>query len=94
MLQWWWILYIYILDIHNEKTDYIFENIFSLMSLSIHSLFTIKIATKIISYNKLVIIIVGNKWIKTKRKQYNNLHQAMETILTYSLKVTRDTKIS
>ena len=55
-------------DIHNEKTDYIFENIFRLMSLSIHSLFTIKTATKIISCNKSVIIIVGNKWIKTKWK--------------------------
>ena len=44
----------------NEKTDYVFENIFPLMSLLIHSLFTIKTATKILSYNQSVIIIVGN----------------------------------
>ena len=31
----------YTSDIHNEKTDYIFENIFRFMSLSIHSPFTI-----------------------------------------------------
>ena len=33
-------------DVHNEKKNHIFENIFRLMSLSIHSLFTIKTATK------------------------------------------------
>ena len=49
-------IYIYIYT----KTDCIFENIFRLMSLSIHSLFTIKTATKILSYNQSVIIIVGN----------------------------------
>ena len=43
-----------------KKTDYIFENMFRLMSLSIHSLFTIKIATKLLSYNQSVIIIAGN----------------------------------
>ena len=54
-------IYVYIQDIHNEKTDYIFENIFRLMSLSIHSLFTIKTATKILSYYQSVTIIVGNQ---------------------------------
>ena len=47
--------YIYILYI-----CYIFENIFRLMSLSIHFLVTIKTAAKIISYNQSVIVIVGN----------------------------------
>ena len=41
-----------------KQTTYL--NIFRLMSLSIHSLFTIKAATKILSYNQSVIIIVGN----------------------------------
>ena len=47
-----YIIYIYkynIYIIYNEKikkTHYIFENIFRLMSLSMHSLFTIKAATK------------------------------------------------
>ena len=53
-------VYIYIYDIHNEKTDYIFENIFRLMSLSIHSFLAIKTATKILSYNESVKMIVGN----------------------------------
>ena len=34
----------------------------------------------------IIIIIIS--------KQYNNLHQTMETILTYNVKVTHDTKIS
>ena len=41
-------IYIYIYNIHNDKTDYLFQNIFRLMSLSIHSLFTIKSATNTI----------------------------------------------
>ena len=41
------------------KKQYIFENIFRLISLIIHSYFTIKTATKIISYNQSVIIIFG-----------------------------------
>ena len=56
-----YIYYIYIyIYIHNEKVDYIFKNIFRLTSLSIHSLFTIKTATKIISYNQSMITIVGD----------------------------------
>ena len=53
-------MYIYIYNIHNEEKEYIFENIFRLMYLSIYSLFTIKTATcyKIISYNQSVITIV------------------------------------
>ena len=31
-------IYIYVYDIRNAKADYIFENIFRLMSLSIHPL--------------------------------------------------------
>ena len=34
----------------------------------------------------IIIIIIS--------KQYNNLHQTVETILTYNVKVTHDTKIS
>ena len=43
-----------------KKTDYIFENTFRLMSLSIHSLFTIEAATKTLSYNQSVVILMGN----------------------------------
>ena len=34
----------------------------------------------------IIIIIIS--------KQYNNLHQTVETILTYNVKVTHETKIS
>ena len=41
-----------------KQTTYL--KIYFDLFLSIHSLFTIKTATKIISYNQSVIIIVGN----------------------------------
>ena len=40
-----------------KKTDYIFENIFRLMSLSIHYLITTKPTTKIISYNQSITMV-------------------------------------
>ena len=50
------------------KKDHIFENIFQLMSLSIHSLFTIKIQNNILQY------INDNYGGKLVNKNYIKIH--------------------